>query len=174
VIFTEVFLPGMATVGKRCAYHGGQLHDPDKAESVYRVLKETYTHQGAHDIAGIYYERQMDMHRQRTHGFERVWLTALWLSCGYGERPRRAIATSLLLILGYAAAFAFLDLRGPEGLVGRDFAQCAYFSTVTFTTLGYGDIIPLGGARYLAATEAFLGAWMMALFVFVFCRRMIR
>jgi 2-phospho-L-lactate guanylyltransferase (CobY/MobA/RfbA family) len=32
-----------------------------------------------------------------------------------------------------------------------------YFSTITFTTLGYRNIIPLGGLRALASIEAFLG-----------------
>jgi hypothetical protein len=174
VIFNEVFLPSMAVVGRRCAYDGTDLHDPRKAESVYRHLKGTFKNQGDHETSGIYYEREMDMRRLRSSGFDRFWLTALWLSCGYGERPWRAILTSFIVVLGYALLFTGLDLKGPDGEIGSDFMQCAYYSTVTFTTLGYGDIIPLGFARYVAATEAFLGAWMMALFVFVFCRRMVR
>jgi len=174
VIFKEVFLPDVELVGERCAYDGTEQHDARKAEAVYRLLKGTYANQDDHETASFYYEREMDMRRSRSTGLERIWWTALWLSCGYGERPRRAIATSLLVILGYAAVYTALDLRGPDGPIGADFLQCAYYSTVTFTTLGYGDIIPLGAARYVAATEAFLGAWMMALFVFVFCRRMLR
>ncbi|MDF1701089.1 MAG: ion channel [Planctomycetota bacterium] len=173
-IFKDVFLPAGGILGTRCAYDGPRDHDPLKAESVYRNLKETYKNQGEHETSGLYYEREMDMRRQRSHGFDRFWLSALWLSCGYGERPRRAIMTSIVVVLGYALAFMALDLRGPDGPIGGRFMECAYFSTVTFTTLGYGDIIPLGAARYIAATEAFLGAWMMALFVFVFCRRMVR
>jgi len=175
VIFNEVFLPDMDVVGRRCAYDGTQIHDLRKAESVYRHLKGTYKGQGDHETSGIYYELEMDMRRLRARGFDRFWMTALWLSCGYGERPWRAILTSFIVVLGYAVLFTALELRGPDGaLIGADFMQCAYYSTVTFTTLGYGDIIPLGLARYIAATEAFLGAWMMALFVFVFCRRMVR
>ncbi len=174
VIFNEVFLPGMDVVGRRCPYDGGAHHDLAKAESVYRHLKGTYKHQGDHDTSGIYYEREMDMRRLQARGFERFWLTALQWTCGYGERPWRAVLTSMVIVLGYALVFMGLSLAGPDGSIGTDFMQCGYFSTVTFTTLGYGDIIPLGVARYVAATEAFLGAWMMALFVFVFCRRMVR
>ena len=46
-----------------------------------------------------------------------------------------------------------------------------YFSIVTFTTLGYGDIQPIGFARYIAASEAVIGASLMALLVFVLGRR---
>jgi len=32
-----------------------------------------------------------------------------------------------------------------------------YFSVVTYTTLGYGDIVPVGPIRFLPATEAIMG-----------------
>lgn len=47
-----------------------------------------------------------------------------------------------------------------------------YFSAVTFTTLGYGDIQPASSAaEALATVESFLGALLMALLVFVLRRR---
>ena len=43
------------------------------------------------------------------------------------------------------------------------------------TTLGFGDIQPVTDAgRAVAGVEAFTGAFMIALFVLVFGRRMIR
>jgi hypothetical protein len=39
---------------------------------------------------------------------------------------------------------------------------------VTFTTLGYGDIHPVGYSHYVASVEALTGAFFMALFVVVF------
>ena len=35
--------------------------------------------------------------------------------------------------------------------------DCAYFSFSTFTTLGFGDIAPLGDVRYLTGLEALTG-----------------
>lgn len=51
------------------------------------------------------------------------------------------------------------------------FYTCIYYSGITFTTLGYGDITPQGVARYLALSEAIIGAFMIALLVFVFTKR---
>ena len=56
----------------------------------------------------------------------------------------------------------FGELVGIEGvkLVGIenvDLATCAYFSFITYTTLGYGDIVPAGDLRFLAGLEALTG-----------------
>ena len=46
------------------------------------------------------------------------------------------------------------------------FARMLYFSAVTITTVGYGDIVPLGAeARAFAAIEATLGILLLGLFV---------
>ena len=74
----------------------------------------------------------------------------------------------------YALLYMALSIRGPDGPIRGDPLQALYFSIVTFTTLGYGDIAPVGLARAVACSEALLGAFMMALFIFVFCRRMVR
>jgi hypothetical protein len=43
------------------------------------------------------------------------------------------------------------------GLPELDLANCAYFSFITYTTLGYGDIVPVGHLRYLAGLESLTG-----------------
>ena len=49
-----------------------------------------------------------------------------------------------------------------------------YFSIVTISTVGYGDIAPVGISRLFAALEAFTGSFSMALFVVVFVKKMTR
>ena len=55
-----------------------------------------------------------------------------------------------------------------------DFLESLYFSFVTFTTLGYGDYAPTQAFQLVATAEAFFGAFMIALFVLVFGRKMLR
>lgn len=52
--------------------------------------------------------------------------------------------------------------------------DCVYFSFTTFTTLGYGDIEPLGALRYLTGIEALTGLVLItwsASFLFVEMQR---
>lgn len=42
------------------------------------------------------------------------------------------------------------------------------------TTLGYGDFSPVGWAKPFAAIEAFAGAFMIALFILAFVKKMTR
>jgi len=55
------------------------------------------------------------------------------------------------------------------------FGRALYFSIITFTTLGYGDIKPTPGwGSALTAAEAILGGIMMALTVLVIGRKFMR
>ena len=46
------------------------------------------------------------------------------------------------------------ELYGPEY---ADFFECVYLSAVTFSTVGFGDIAPVGPIRFISATEALCG-----------------
>ncbi len=55
------------------------------------------------------------------------------------------------------------------------FFECVYYSVVTFTTLGYSDEArQIWLVRFLASAQAFIGAFMMGLFVVTFGKRMTR
>jgi Ion channel len=67
----------------------------------------------------------------------------------------------MILLSGFA--YWLGALMGEHGLVeggrpvGADlkgFADALYFSFVTATSIGYGDIVPVGGARVIAVAEA--------------------
>jgi len=59
-----------------------------------------------------------------------------------------------------------------QGIPG--FLNALYYSLVTFTTLGYGDMHPTGWLKALSALEAFTGAVFMALIVAVIARKWMR
>jgi len=173
-IFDGVRMPTFNSLDLDCTYLAEEQRQLEKARYVFRIFKEAYKREGDQDAAGLYYEREMDMKRSLSSGVEHIWHVALWALCGYGERPIRAVGVFMTSIVAYALAFMHTPLIGPDGPIEGNFLEALYFSTVTFTTLGYGDIRPEGISRLLAGTEAVVGIFTISLFIFVFCRRMVR
>lgn len=61
----------------------------------------------------------------------------------------------------FALAYYFMDRAEGWGYLQGNFdgslLDCAYFSFSTFTTLGFGDIEPIGDIRLLTGIEALTG-----------------
>ncbi len=174
-IFDGVQVPSVERVGLATPYDRDQpASDSAKAQYVFRHFKELYKGAGDNEPAGRFYEREMDT--KRVHGpmGERAWWWLLWATCGYGERPMRSAMMFFIIILGFALAFLQCEVQTPSGPL-NDIWTAVYFSTVTFATVGYGEILPISGpARLLVMVEALLGVFNISLFVFVFCRRLER
>jgi hypothetical protein len=72
-----------------------------------------------------------------------------------------AFGAHFLEILLYGAAYYVLATWFDIGNMGQTgplhFSRCLYFSAETYTTLGYGDVLPHGDLRLLAGLEALNG-----------------
>jgi len=65
-----------------------------------------------------------------------------------------------LEIMIFAAAYRILPTIGLgelQGLESNQFFSHFYYSAVVYTTVGFGDIIPLGPAKILTGFEALIG-----------------
>jgi hypothetical protein len=159
----------------------------EQAEEIYRDLRKATEHEGLFALSGQYIQQELRMRRfqlpknSKARAFS--WLIDIF--CGYGEEPARVVLFSLLLIFVSAVGYFFTGIF-TQGVVlqfhsamtlaeaSRLFLTCLYYSVVTFTTLGYGDITPVGLSRLFAAFEAFTGSFTIALFVVVFVKKMTR
>ena len=85
------------------------------------------------------------------------------------RRLEGAVAAYLLLGLAWAGAYEWVALRDPAafaGAVGTAGDPWIYYSLVTLTTMGYGDITPVSPvARSLAIAEAFTGQLYLAILI---------
>jgi len=178
--------------------------DWKKLEGIYRRLKQSYQKYGDNDTAGNFYYQEMECKRKQMNFFPKLFWNIFYKKlCGYGEKPFNVIWASLFIIFTSAFSFLFggIEFLGSEMLnkpakliqynlslnsndihmmiqnfdsLFNDFLLCVYTSFITFTTLGYGDVHPIGWSRLVATIESGLGIFMTALFIFVFTRKMLR
>jgi len=159
----------------------------------YREIHRLFIDNALPLQAREYYNREKDTRRRLAwklgHYPQAIKAEASRWVTGYGMNPYRVIGTAAVVIV--VCAFLFPLTGGIEETTGDDTARWAlgnlsgqlsyirlvlvkslYFSTITFTTLGYGDISPVGTtARAVAGIESLLGALLTALLVFVLSRR---
>lgn len=76
--------------------------------------------------------------------------------------------TGLSNIALFSYFYYAYGVEGPEGIIAGDFITSLYFSIVTWTTLGYGDLKPINELRLIASLEALMGYIYMALLIGLF------
>jgi len=176
--------------------HERALQDAERpsfadCEAIYRQLKLNYQESGEYTTAGDFFVREMECKREQLRGENRyAWakLTLFHVLSGYGERPMwvaRWIALVVLACAWLQGALGLYDgtraVVGPgidwlPSMAGLDrFLTGLYFSMVTFTSLGYGDLRPAPGlGRLLAGVEASVGLALMALLMVCIVRKFSR
>ncbi|HUS49212.1 MAG TPA: potassium channel family protein, partial [Candidatus Paceibacterota bacterium] len=149
-----------------------------EAKEIYLLLKNNFHSVGKYKDESWAFKKEKDMERKDNCHFKSLhkWLWSCVLNgvFGYGEQPIKVIISAMSIILIFTFLFMGSGISNIdiERITTKNFFDCIYFSTVTFTTLGLGDFRPVEGwGRILVGTEAFIGAFMMALFVYTFARR---
>ncbi len=158
-----------------------------EAEEIYRTLSISSAARGYRRAAGEFYYREMQMHHHNLPHFsvQRIVSSFAYFLYGYGERPAYIIANALVYLVGIAGIYFLLGLTENGHAIAFDanaswlenlfaYGNCLYFSVITYTTVGFGDIAPTAAAKPIAALEAMSGNFMMALFVVVFVRKLAR
>jgi len=164
-------------------------------ETFWRFIKQAAQEAGVYQLAGeCFYRERCANFRRRLHGGDKAAaavtaLTAVrllpefifgWLLFGYGERPVRILLAALLIIAAsgvfYASPLAHItsDLGPIENMTLTD---GLYLSTMTFMTVGYGDLYPNAASlptRAVTIAEALCGPCMVALFVVSVAKRFSR
>ncbi|MCA9420821.1 MAG: two pore domain potassium channel family protein [Nitrospira sp.] len=90
------------------------------------------------------------------------------------NRPRLGVIAGIVLallahiveIVIFASGYYGLILAGEYGAIVSEFtpgfSDCVYYSFVTYTTLGLGDLIPTGPLRFLTGIESLTGLVLIA------------
>ena len=73
------------------------------------------------------------------------------------------IAETWIFAIAYYYMIHSGDFGHFTGYYNPTLLDCAYFSVVTYSSLGYGDLVPVGSIRFLAGMEALTGLVLIAI-----------
>lgn len=158
-----------------------------EAEDTYRIIRQRYEANGTTDVAGQFFYNEMVCKRMQmpTWSVARFWSKLVDVLCGYGEDPVRVISFSFATIVVSALIFCLTGIAHADKVYAFHltdspyedvvvFLYAMYYSIVTFTTLGYGDMVALGWGKGIAAIEAYAGIFLNSMFLLTFVKKMIR
>ncbi|MGH8692261.1 MAG: ion channel [Burkholderiales bacterium] len=124
---------------------------------VCRSLKLNAMSMGNFADAGelTYLEKSYERRALYKRGAWGPWLVSALqhLVWGYGEKPWRLAIVMLVNIFIFGAV-----LFGVHALPGKTFWEHVYFSGITYLTVGYGDLAPVGAlGRFISVLNAGTG-----------------
>ncbi|ELZ31860.1 pentapeptide repeat-containing protein [Halorubrum distributum] len=171
-----------------CPRHDREA-DHSALQATYAYAKNGADAAGDNVTAGALFYREMRFHRAEyldnaLYGdseagvlgrlrdgsrWARSWLLAA--STGYGELPYRVVVTSLALICGFG--YLYWNRSGLAGELGPLEALTFSFQSFISFVLGPPGTTTLT-QEITSAVEGFIGAFLIALFVFTFTRRIHR
>jgi len=152
-----------------------------KAAGEFRVKRQQHARRKFFEIAGDSSETLLTRGRNSLRGIENLFLG---ISCGYGLRLYRITTVFVLfpLFAGFlfavggspfetgAGQIAASELATSDGL--RTLGLNLYFSYITFLTIGYGNIGPIGpGARLLSGFLVYMNVILAGLFLYALIKR---
>jgi len=154
-----------------------------EAEEIYRNIKLTLGDQGHGRDESHFFYREMVVHRKQMPllSFKRFFSKLMDLTTGYGEKPLNVIATMIAditvcaLLYGiFGAQYGGLTLLFTTNAMpfAETMGNLLYFSTVVFTTVGFGDITPIGVSKPIMMAQGLSGQVLMAFFIVALYKKM--
>lgn len=168
----------------------------EKAEQ-FRILKQNFNNTGQYDDedkAYIEFKRN-ESKSILTESIKKDKISAIWQVPSYGFKklvfdwmglyatsPVRVVFSNVVMIFSFAFIYTILPyfvnttLSGfsPQDTFWTKFWTAAYYTGITYFTVGYGEIVPIGILRLVADLTAFIGVFMMSYFTVAFVRKILR
>jgi hypothetical protein len=163
----------------------------------FRILKENFSSTGKYedeDEAYIMFKRfearSWLVEQQEKGGLAKIashipnsfqWLVFDKIGL-YATSPGRVLLSVFFFWFIFGSLYFIIELTGlgkTVSAVGNPdhlstLLQSFYHSGITFFTIGYGDVYPMGLSRVLSGLEGFMGVFMMSYFTVAFVRKVLR
>jgi len=167
-----------------------------KAEQ-FRILKENFSGTGKYEdedeayIMFKRYEAKSWLTEQKEKGGIKKFASYIpdgfqWLVFDkiglYATSPGRVLFSVVIFWIFFGTLYFLIEVTGlgkTVSSVGNPdqlsvLLQSFYHSAITFFTIGYGDVYPMGLSRVLSGLEGFMGVFMMSYFTVAFVRKVLR
>ncbi len=108
---------------------------------------------------GIHYFALVNLSQLRSHGSKhpRRWLNLMVLGAIIAH-----IVELTVFAIGYYVVDTMEGLGGLHDAAGESSNAYLYFSSVAYTSLGFGDITPRGDLKFMTALETLTGLLLIA------------
>lgn len=158
---------------------GDETPTPRQLKATYQHAKSTANDAGDGHAAGVFFRKEMQYRRrhlaERARGHPDSWTRvraaadwlangALGLTSGYGEEPKLTVYSSVAVIAGFSGLYALAQPAG--GVEPLRHLLFSFQSFITFVVGPPGTDTASFWVQLLSAIEGFLGAFLVALFVF--------
>ncbi len=158
--------------GKKVLYPENLILDVPTAS----YIKNHYKDNGLFKLSDHFYVKQMSCQRKQEPKLKQPLYFLWWLTSRYGVSVWRWVATSIILAFTFGLIFhIFPDLIKYHYKDYDSPFTAFYYSIVTFTTLGFGDVTPNSFIGELLVTfEVILGYIMLGGLIAIFAKKFIR
>lgn len=115
-------------------------------------------------------------YRNRKSLVFRFFFFLWWILCNYGKSPLIWALWSVFFAIGFAAVYYQLGQNAfALSNLSWEFSTMLYYSVVTFTTLGFGDVTPISPvAAWWVMAEVITGYVMLGGLISIFATKLAR
>ncbi len=155
------------------------------AVDMYFALKDLFMDNKISDLYGEYFYLYKKTEMKTLKGLSKIMSGVSFIICGYGERPFHSLIVSLAMVFACGNLYYLFGLKTQTDIIVYnasnqlnvlldDIYQCYHFSLVTFSTVGYGNVIPVGASIVVNEVEMICAIILVGIWVSTLVRKMVR
>jgi hypothetical protein len=158
--------------------------------TVYKLMKYFEEQRQLDDADGVYlFLKKNETFEMKWYELTKYWGYLMWMTCGYGVKPQRVLATSGFVIIFFTIFYYLIKIREPKWALGAGLKRIGikawnalYFSINTFVIGAPIEWTPEDTRsskrhylfRILTTVERTFGWILLTLFVVTLTRKFIR
>jgi len=170
------------------AHLSGKMESAEQRRAAYAMaahdfllLKENYSSTGQYEYEDSAHRAHMKYNTRslkwRGSFGKKLFNAAFGAISGYGTKISNILLSCFLAVIAFG--FVYLSAFVHSADTTRAFLKAMYFSTITFLTIGYGDLSPMNTGfsdlqTFCTGLEGFMGLLLMSMVTVVVVRKVLR